>query len=139
MPVAVIALLWNLMGCYAYLSNVTMSPEAIARLPQAQQAMFNSFPVWGVVGMALAVWFGALGSLALIMRKGWAVPLFTVSLVGLVVQDIAMFGVAGGASSGGFAMQGLVLLVAIALLMLARKARAAGWVSGPLGRVATSG
>ncbi len=128
MPVAVLALLWNLMGCYFYLSMVTMSPEAIAQLPEAQQAMFNGFPIWGVMGMAVAVWAGALGSLALVIRKGWAVPFFVASLVGLVVEDVAMFGAAGSARTGNLVMQGLCLLIAIALLMLARTARAKGWI-----------
>ena len=30
--VAIVALLWNLLGCVAYLSDVTMSPEAIAQM-----------------------------------------------------------------------------------------------------------
>ena len=33
-PVAVIALLWNLLGCFAYLMDVTMKPEDIAKLSQ---------------------------------------------------------------------------------------------------------
>lgn len=130
-PVSVVALLWNLLGCFAYLRNVTMSPAAIAALPADEQAMFRDFPVWAVAGMAIAVWGGALGSLALILKKGWAVPVFALSILGLVVQDIGMYRSMQGSStaSSGLAVQGVVLVIAIALLMLARKARANGWVS----------
>ncbi len=130
-PVAVVALLWNLFGVYAYLMNVMMKPEDIAALPASEQAMYNNFPVWAVAGMAIAVWFGALGCVALIIKKGWAVPVLTLSLVGLVVQDIGMFTMdtGGAAMSAGMAMQGVVLVVSIALVMLARKAKAQGWIA----------
>ena len=36
-PVAVIALLWNVLGCVAYLADVTMKPEDIAKLTEAQR------------------------------------------------------------------------------------------------------
>jgi hypothetical protein len=49
-PVSVVALLWNLLGCFAYLRNVTMSPAAIAALPADEQTMFRDFPVWAVGG-----------------------------------------------------------------------------------------
>ena len=43
-PVAVVALLWNLLGCVAYLADVTMKPEDIAKLTEAQQALMASRP-----------------------------------------------------------------------------------------------
>ena len=87
-PVAIVALLWNLLGCFAYLQNVTLTPEAIAAMPEAQQAVYHAFPVWGVAGMAIAVWAGALGSLALVLRKRWAVEVLVVSLAGVILQDV---------------------------------------------------
>ena len=41
-PVAIVALIWNLLGCFAYLSDVTMKPEDIAKLTQAEQALVAS-------------------------------------------------------------------------------------------------
>ncbi len=128
MPVAVVALLWNLVGVYAYLTNVMMSDEAIAALPAAEQAMHNDFPTWAVAGSAIAVWFGALGCVALIMKKGWAVPVLALSLVGVVVQDIGILTMAGD-NSAGYPFQGVVLVISIALVMLARKAQAQGWIA----------
>ena len=134
LPVAVAALLWNLLGCAAYLSDVMMSPEAVAKLSAAQQAAYAARPAWSVAATAIAVWGGAAGSLGLIMRKSWATPLLIASLVALVVQDASMFMQNAAAAAGGIAvvMQGLVLLIAIGLVLLARKATAAGWIGQQL-------
>jgi len=130
-PVAIVALLWNLLGCFAYLRNVTATPEAVAAMPEAQQAVYHAFPVWGVAGMAIAVWTGALGSLALVLRKQWAAGVLAVSLAGVILQDVGLYQAVTASSStdtGGIAMQGVVLVIAIALVVLARRARAEGWV-----------
>lgn len=131
-PVTVLALLWNLMGCAAYLADVMVTPEAVAAMPAAQQALYNSRPAWAVAATATAVWGGALGCLGLLMRKSWAVALLAASLAGVVVQDLAIFVLSGAGAQGGaavYVLQGLVLAVAVALFQLARRASAAGWLS----------
>ena len=55
-PVAVIALLWNVLGCIAYLSDVTLSPEDVAKMSAAQQALYAARPAWAVGATALAAW-----------------------------------------------------------------------------------
>ncbi len=132
MPVAVLALVWNLLGCAAYLSDVMMSPEAIAQLPPDQQALYNSRPAWAVSATAVAVWGGALGCVGLILRKRWATPLLIASVVGVVVQDLALFVLSPAAAQAGgvvYALQSLVFLVGVALVLLAQKASARGWLS----------
>jgi hypothetical protein len=132
MPAAIAALLWNLLGCYAYLSDVTLTPEDIAKLSAAQQAMYAARPAWAVAVFAIAVWGGALGSLGLVLRKRWAQPLLIASLVGVILQEVALFAIAGAATQAGaavFVLQGLVVVVAIALVLLGRKAIARGWIN----------
>jgi hypothetical protein len=131
-PVAVGALLWNLLGCAAYLADVTISPERLSRMTAAQQALYAARPAWAVAATATAVWFGAAGSLGLILRKPWAMWLLILSLLGIVVQDLWLFVLSGAASQGGavaFVLQGLVLVVGVGLVALARKATAQGWLS----------
>lgn len=130
-PVAITALLWNVLGCVAYLSDVTLSPEKLAQMTAAQQAMYAARPAWSVGGTAIAVWFGALGCLGLVVRKRWANPLLQLSLLGVIVQDIGIFGFANAASAAGavgIVLQGLVLVVAIALVMFGRNAVKQGWI-----------
>ncbi|QOW19502.1 hypothetical protein INQ41_12995 [Lysobacter ciconiae] len=129
--VAVVALLWNLIGCLAFASDIRLTPEDIAKLPDAQQALYNSRPSWAVAGTAVAVIAGALGSLALLLGKKWALPVLIASLIGIVVQDCAMFILADGAALAGttaVVLQALVLLIAIALVLLSRKGIARSWL-----------
>jgi hypothetical protein len=130
LPVAILALAWNLIGCAAYLKDVMMSAADIAQMSAAQQALHAARPAWSVGATAIAVWAGALGCIGLIMRKRWATPLLAASLAGVVVQDISLFmmsGVAAETPTAAMVLQGLVLLIAIGLVLLARKASAQGW------------
>ena len=131
-PVVIVALLWNLIGCVAYLSDVTISPEAVAQMSPAQQALYNSRPAWAVSATAIGVWGGALGCIGLFLRKRWALPLLVASLAGVVVQDLALFVLSNAAAMAGaaaYVLQGLVLVIAIALVQLARNTRARGWLA----------
>lgn len=132
LPITILALLWNLMGCAAYLSDVMLTPDDIARMPVAQQALYAARPAWAVAATAIAVWAGAAGCIGLIWRKRWATPMLVASLLGVIVQDVGLFALSGVALQGAAvvtALQGLVLLVAIGLVVLARKASARGWIA----------
>lgn len=129
LPVSTLALLWNLMGCAAYLSDAMLSPADIAAMDATQQALYNSRPAWAVAATAIAVWGGAAGCIGLILRKRWSALLLELSLAGVIVQDIGLF-ILSGVNPGTFvmAMQGVVLLVAIGLVVLSRRAIARGWI-----------
>ncbi|MCH9648238.1 MAG: hypothetical protein K0U98_08365 [Deltaproteobacteria bacterium] len=130
-PVAIVALLWNLMGCAAYLADARLTPDDIAQMGEAQQAMYAARPAWAVGATAIAVWAGAIGCLGLIFRKRWAFMALVASLAGVVFQDIALFGIMKAASAGAgvLIMQGIVLVVAILLVLLARKGIDRGWLT----------
>ena len=122
--IAVVALLWNLLGCFAFVSDLRLSPEDVAHLSKAQQALYNARPGWAVASTALAVLGGALGCIGLLLSKSWALPLFIVSLVGIFVQDYGLFILAHGATLAGPAaivLQGLVLAIAVGLILFEQK------------------
>ena len=130
-PVAIVALLWNLLGCMAYLADVMMSAESLANLTAEQQAMYAARPAWSVAATAIAVWFGSLGCVGLIMRKAWAMPLLLLSLLGVIAQDLSLFMLGNAAEAfapAALALQGVVLVISIALVLLARRAASAGWI-----------
>lgn len=130
-PVAVVALIWNLLGCAAYLFDVMMSPEDIANLSAADQALYASRPTWSVAATAVAVWFGALGCVGLVLKKRWSLPVLALSLAGVIVQDISIFVLSGAAALAGpvvFVMQGIVLLVSIGLVFMSFRGIKNGWL-----------
>lgn len=130
LPVAIVALLWNLIGCAAHLHDVMLSPEDIAMMPADQQALYAARPGWSVAATAVAVWGGAVGCLGLILRRRWATPLLIASLAGVILQDLSLFAMSDKAAipSAAYVMQGLVLLISIGLVILARKSAARGWL-----------
>lgn len=131
-PVAIAALLWNLLGAAAYLADMMMSDEAVAALSSAERAIRSARPLWVVSATALAVWVGALSSVGLVLRKAWAKPDLLVSLAAVIVQDVWVFGLSNaGALAGpaGYAIQGMVLAIAIGLVVLANHAAKHFWIT----------
>jgi hypothetical protein len=131
MPVAVVALLWNLMGCAMYLMDVMMPAEALAQLPAAQQDLYASRPTWVVAVFAIAVWVGALGTLGLVMRKSWAKLALLASLAAILAQDAWIFGMSNAVEAGGtaiVAIQGTILVIGVVLVLFANTASARGWI-----------
>ena len=128
-PVAIVALLWNLIGCAAYLADVMLTPEAVAKMTAAQQAMYAARPAWSVAATAIAVWGGAAGCFSLIRRRRWATPLLVVSLLGLMAQDVSLFLLSGAPpiDATSVVLQGMVFLIGVALVWLARTAAVRGW------------
>ena len=84
--VAVIIILWECIGCYAYVSQVSMSATDMAQLPIAQQEIWKMVPAWVTSAYALAVWVGLAGGIALLLRLKISRSLFIVSLIAVVVQ-----------------------------------------------------
>jgi len=129
MPVTILALVWNLIGCAAYLADVMLTPEQVAQMPADQQALYAARPAWAVAAYAIAVWGGALGSLGLVLKKRWASPLLMASVAGLIVQDAALFGLSPVSISPlVYVLQGMVLVIALSLVRLAGTASARGWL-----------
>lgn len=130
--IAGLALLWNVAGLLAVVADFRLSAADIAALTPEQQAMYAARPLWSVVGSVVAVAAGSLASLLLLLRKHWAIALFGISLVGVVIQDLGIFVVARAAKTGDMTplvLQSLVLIIAVALLVFARRARANGWLT----------
>lgn len=129
-PAAVVAVLWNLMGVSAYLIDVTTSPQAVATMTDAQRAMYESRPAWFVAAYACAVWFGVGGSIGLLLRKRWAKLLLVVSLLGVIAQDVALFSRPEVlADMTVVVLQAMVLVIAVLLLVMARKAESEEWIA----------
>jgi len=130
--VAVVALLWNLLGCIAFVTDLRMTPEDLAALPEAHQALYAARPAWAIAATAVAVFGGVLGCIGLLLRRRWAFPVLALSLVGILVQDFGLFVLIDGASLAGpvaVVMQAIVLAVGIGLVWLGRKGIARGWLS----------
>ena len=130
--VGVLALLWNLSGVVAYLDQAFMSDMDLGKLPDAERMLHESEPAWVTGAFALAVWGGALGCIALLLRKKWAVPVFVISLVGILAQMSYAFFMSNSFEvygPGAMIMPIMVIIIGIALVFFAKKATAKQWLN----------
>lgn len=129
--VAVLAILWNLMGVMAYLGQAFMTQEMMEALPQEQQEAYSNVPAWATAAFALSVFGGLLGSLFLVLKKNIAGILLWISLVSIVINDIYNFMIIDSVSLFGMLpliMQSIVLIVAIGLILMFKKAKSSNWI-----------
>ncbi len=130
--IAVLALLWNLMGVSAYLMDAFMSVEDLGKLPQDQRLLYESRPIWVTSAYAIAVWAGSLGCIALLFRKKWAKTLLFISLIGVLAQNVYQFFLSNTFEIFGpnaIYLPIMVIVVSIALFLFANSSASKGWIS----------
>ena len=66
--------------------RVLMTEEAIESMPESQQHLYRDMPLWVNIVFAGEVFGGLLGSISLLLKKKWALPLFVISLLGVLAQ-----------------------------------------------------
>ncbi len=122
-----LGLIWNLLGLLAFSIHMMITPEMIAVLPEADRAVYESYPAWLNIPYALAVLGGAFGCLALLFRKKIAVILLTISLVSVLIQNFYILVISEFIQKMGLkaaAMPTLVIMVAIVLFFYSRTMQA---------------
>ena len=126
-----VATVWNVLGVATYLMSVTMSPAAIQAMPVTERALYQHIPAWVTSSYAIAVFGGTLACVLLLLRKSWAVALFAISLLAILLQMaytlfvsplLAVRGV------GGAVLPLCIIAAAVGLLWYARDARQRGWL-----------
>ncbi|NNE05011.1 MAG: hypothetical protein HKO64_02910 [Xanthomonadales bacterium] len=116
--VAIISLLWNSAGAFDYIATQTKMESYMSQFSPQQLDYFYAFPVWMVAAWAIAIWASLLGSVALLLRKAWAVWLFAVALAGVAVSTVYNFVLSNGAEiMGQGAVLFTVLIWAVALFL----------------------
>lgn len=129
---AILALVWNLLGVMAFVSQVMMTPKMIAELPVVEQELYNAVPLWATAAFAVAVFAGALGSVALLMKKSICYPLFVASFVGAVIQMFHSFFISNSYEvygPSGTIMPIMVLIIGLMLVFFSAKGHKHDWFS----------
>lgn len=91
-----LSLLWNAFGALDYTMTQFRVDAYMGQFTAEQLAFFYGFPWWADAAWAFGVWGGVAGSVGLLVRRRWAVWAFGVSLVGMVVSSLFMYGSADG-------------------------------------------
>ena len=115
--VGILSLFWNGFGCFDYTMTVTRNEGYLKGYPQEMLDYWFGMPWWMYALWAVGVFGGLLGAITLLMRSGWAVKLFAVSLIAATVNMVI-----GLADTGAPKMEGTefisILIIVLALLQL---------------------
>jgi hypothetical protein len=130
--IAIIAILWNLMGLFSFFAHTFISEEAKALLPEAESALYNNIPLWKIIAFAVAIFGGLIGSILLFMKKKLAIPVFILSLIGIIVSFTYDFMVSNllevyGNTSVIFPL--IIALIGVFLVWYSKKLDAKGFLS----------
>lgn len=129
--IASIALLWFLMDMSAFFMRVLMTDDVINAMPENQQHLYRNMPLWVNIVFAGEVFGGALGCLGLLLRKKWALPLFVVSILGVLSQTFHIYFLSDAISAMGapaVVMPLVAILISIGMIVLANSAISKGWL-----------
>lgn len=131
--IAILALLWNLMGVSRYLMEAYNVESFRANFNEDQLTLMDGSPSWLTAVFAIAVFSGLLACVALLMKRKLAIILFGISLVFVLIQMIAVwittdsieiFGVVNGV-----VMPMLVIIISIFLYYYSKGSGQKGWLN----------
>ena len=128
LAVAGLAFVWNLIGVAAYFGQVTMD---LSGLPEAQHVFYESIPVWATAAFATAVFAGTMGSLGLLLKKRWAIPVLVLSCIGIVIQMTHSFFLGNGLEVFGTSaliLPSATLAIGLALIGFAIYSKNRAWI-----------
>jgi len=131
--IAILALLWNLMGVSRYLMEAYNVESFRANFNEDQLTLIDGSPSWLTAVFAIAVFSGFLACVALLMKRKLAIILFGISLLFVLIQMIAVwittdsieiFGIVDGV-----VMPMLVIVISIFLYYYSKGAGQKGWLN----------
>jgi hypothetical protein len=126
-------LLWNFFGLMIYYDQVTMTPEVMSdNFTAEQQAFLQNIPAWATSAFAIAVTTGVIASLLLLVRNALALPIYIVSLVSVLLQDVHSFVLTDSLAvwgSNALYMPTLVVVIGIVEIWYSRSVKAKGWLT----------
>lgn len=129
--IAIIALIWNIIGIFSFIMNVSVSSESLQSLPEAERAIYESTPLWLKLIYGIAVVTGTLASVLLLMKKALAYKLFILSLIAIAIQmtysvfftkSVEVYG------PSAMALPAFVTLFGLFLVFYSRACLTKGWL-----------
>jgi hypothetical protein len=123
--ISVVALIFNAMGVINYF--VQMNADSLASFPEVYRPIIEGRPAWATSAFAIAVFGGSLACLLLLLRKSAAFYVFILSLLGVIVSMIHIFGVAGLSSIEVWIGVMMQLVVTAFLIWYSKLAERKGW------------
>ena len=129
--ISILALLWYLMDMSAFYMRVFMVDEVIKSMPENQQHLYQNMPQWVNIVFAFEVFGGVLGSVGLLLRKKWALPLFYISILGVLSQTFYIYFLSDAVSTmrtPAIMMPLMAIGIGIVMVLHTRSSISRGWL-----------
>jgi len=128
----IVLLLWGAAGIFAFYSQLTTPyDKMVAEMGKPAADCIKGMPTWLWWVYGAAVWSGLFGTLALLLRRAWAQPLYLISLAAVIVQFGHSFGVAKIHEIMGWSaaiFPAFIIFMAVFQLWFAGQAKKKGWL-----------
>ncbi len=85
---AVIFLLWNVMGVLSFFGHTFISEETLDKLPIEERKLYTEYPIWTNIIFAIATFGGLIASIGLILKRKWTKTFYTISFLAIVPHMI---------------------------------------------------
>ena len=131
--IAVLALLWNLMGVSRYLMEAYNVESFRTQFNEDQLALMDGSPSWLTAVFAIAVFSGLIACVALLLKRKLAIILFGISLLFVLIQMISVWVTTNTievfGTVDGVVMPMIVIIISIFLYYYSKGASQKGWLS----------
>lgn len=120
------------MGVFAYINQAYKTDAFKAMYTEDQLEIIMNTPAWATAAFAIAIFGGAIGCVLLLAKRNLAALVFTLSLIGILVQFCYNFFIANAMEvygPGAIVMPVITIFVGFFLIWYTKKASSNGWLS----------
>ncbi|AKS45519.1 hypothetical protein SAMN05444287_0615 [Octadecabacter temperatus] len=113
-----LTLAWNAMGAMDYVMTVSRNENYIANFTAERLAFLEAFPTWTMATWALAVWLAVAGSLLLLLRSRFSVPVYLAAFIAMAatsIRNLFFAEVSAVSTMTSFEMLFTVAIIALAI------------------------
>ncbi|MEE9439584.1 MAG: hypothetical protein V3V14_11330 [Saprospiraceae bacterium] len=126
-----IALFWNSMGVFAFISDMTMGETDFAQMSEGMKALYANNPLWMKAIYGIATIGGLIASIGLLLRKKWAAPAFLISLIAAAIQmarSVFATNAVEVMGNSAIALPTMIIIIGAFLWYYAKKGIIKGWL-----------
>ena len=130
---AVVFIIWNLIGVLQYLGQVTLDDATKNQMDQELLKLMNATPKVITALFAIAVWSAFSASILLLLKKASALLLFRLSLIAVLIQTAYTILATNGPELVGvvsyYGLQTSIIVIGILQIYFSRKAILKSWIA----------
>jgi len=130
---AVVFIIWNLIGVLQYLGQVTMDDATKNQMDQELLKLMNATPKVITALFAIAVWSAFSASILLLLKKASALLLFRLLLIAVLIQTAYTILATNGPELVGvvsyYGLQTSIIVIGILQIYFSRKAILKSWIA----------